>query len=87
MKHENLKTIREYLGLSQDNLGVKLKELSGYGSRQLVAKMEAGNTPIKEHTELAITKLVNEHTPIVALDEFADTLNIVYANKINKVKK
>ena len=86
MKQENLKTIREYLGLSQNQLGVKLKELSGYGSRQLVAKMEAGNTPIKEHTELAITKLVKEHTPIVDLDEFAKTLNTVYSNKPNKAK-
>ena len=60
MKPSDFRSIREMLKLTQEQLGLKLKRMTGFGSRQLVAKIEAGKTPIKQHIEKAITKLKKE---------------------------
>ena len=60
MKPKHFKRIRERLGQSQTSLAGLLKEMTGVGSRQLVAKIEAGKTPIMEHIEDAMIKLDKE---------------------------
>ena len=57
MKPKHFKRIRERLGLSQTSLAATLNHMTGVGSRQLVAKIEAGKTPIMEHIEDAINEL------------------------------
>ena len=60
MKNTHFKIIRVRLGLTQTELGDKLKQMTGKGSRQLVAKIEGGKTPIKDHIEAAMIKLDKE---------------------------
>ena len=54
MTKEEFKLIRKETGLCQVVMGMKIKALTGKGSRRLVQKMEQGVQPIQLHTARAV---------------------------------